>query len=179
MSHDHLDRDTAGVKRKPALLIALVIVLGTLAIAAGASAAAPIVTSGAFTVPEHPLSGLCPFPVTSGATVKYTERDYLDENGVLTRVSYQISEQDSFAANGKSLTSEWLAFNFEFLFDSSGNITAAFIDGIVERVPLPDGRLFISAGRIDYAADGFPEFVIAPDHGGIHNLDGFCAALAP
>jgi hypothetical protein len=179
MSHDHRDRDTAGVERKPPLLIALVILVGTLVFAAGAGAAAPIVTSGAFTVPEHSLSGLCPFEVTSGATVNYTERDYFDENGVLTRVAYQIREQDSFAANGKSLRSEWLAFNFEFVFDSSGNIAAAFIDGIVERVPLPDGRLFISAGRIDYAADGFPEFVIAPDHGGIHNLDGFCSALAP
>jgi hypothetical protein len=41
--------------------------------------------------------------------------------------------------------------------------------------PVP---VFLSAGRIDYSTDGFPLFVIVPDHGGIHNLDGFCAALA-
>jgi hypothetical protein len=71
-----------------------------------------------------------------------------------------------------------LDFNFEFRFDPAGNVTAASINGIVERIHLPDGSLFISAGKIDYSADGFPEFVIAPDHGGIQNLDGFCAALA-
>jgi hypothetical protein len=31
---------------------------------------------------------------------------------------------------------------------------------------------------VDFSADGFPMFVIAPDQDGIHNLDGFCAALA-
>jgi hypothetical protein len=45
-------------------------------------------------------------------------------------------------------------------------------------VPLPDGGLFISAGRVDIAARGFPTFVLTPDAGGTVNLDKFCAALA-
>jgi len=51
--------------------------------------------------------------------------------------------------------------------------------GIIERVHLPAGGVvFISAGRVDYSADGCPDFVLTPDHGGTHNLDGFCAVLA-
>jgi hypothetical protein len=51
--------------------------------------------------------------------------------------------------------------------------------GIIERVHLPaGGGVFIGAGRVDYSADGFPDFVLTPDQGGTHNVDGFCAVLA-
>jgi len=148
------------------------------AFAANAAADAPIITQGSFTVPLHPLSGVCSFDLMSGATIQFTERDYFT-SGVLARSAFHLVEQDSFDANGVTLISDWMDSNFEFRFDASGNVTTAYYNGIIERVHLPGGGLFISAGRVDYSADGFPEFVLAPDHGGIQNLDAFCAAFAP
>jgi hypothetical protein len=166
--------------RSVVLLLGLLSAIVLTGQVAGAQAAAPTITRGSFAVPLHSLGELCPgTDVLSSATVTYTERDYLDANGALTRVAYHISEQDTFTANGKTLKSEWLSFNFQLTFDSSGSVAAAYLSGIVERIPLPDGSLFISAGRIDYAARGFPDFVLTPDTGATHNLTGFCAALAP
>jgi hypothetical protein len=53
-----------------------------------------------------------------------------------------------------------------------------FANGLVEKVPLPGGGLFITAGRVDFAAHGFPQFLITPDVGAAVNLAGFCAALS-
>jgi hypothetical protein len=48
---------------------------------------------------------------------------------------------------------------------------------VLERVRLPDGSLFISAGRVDFTGNG-PDFIVTPDNGATVNLAGFCAALA-
>jgi hypothetical protein len=52
------------------------------------------------------------------------------------------------------------------------------IDGLVEKVWLPDGSLFISAGRIDWMTHP-GMFVLSADKGYPGNIAGFCAALAP
>jgi len=62
-------------------------------------------------------------------------------------------------------------------FNSDGNNTDVFTDGVLERVRLPDGGLFISAGRVDFTGNG-PDFTVTPDNGATVNLAGFCAALA-
>jgi hypothetical protein len=51
--------------------------------------------------------------------------------------------------------------------------------GVIAKAPLPDGRLLISAGRVDLAARGFPQFILTPDVGATVNLDRFCGAIAP
>ena len=166
--------------RRPRLSLlglALAVVIACAVVSPSASAATPSITSGSVTIPVHPLDGVCPFELQSGSTFFYTERDYLDSNGNLIGQGFHLREQDTFSNNGVTLTSDWWEANFDISFDAEGNPTI-FINGIVERVHLPDGSLFISAGRVDYSADGFPDFVIAPDQGGIHNLNGFCAALA-
>jgi hypothetical protein len=57
------------------------------------------------------------------------------------------------------------------------NNTDVFTDGVLERVRLPDGSLFISAGRADFTGNG-PDFTVTPDNGATVNLTGFCVALA-
>ena len=106
-------------------------------------------------------------------------QDFYDQNGVLVREHDNLVEQDTFSANGKSLTGVLFTFNLDFIIDSDGNATHAYATGVAERVQLPDGSWFVSAGRLDFAAHGFPDFIITPDHGGAVNLAGFCAALAP
>ena len=68
--------------------------------------------------------------------------------------------------------------NAEILFDNSGNVTHLYVTGIYEKIPLPDGSLFVSAGRADFTTHGVG-FLISPDKGNPGNLAGFCAALSP
>jgi hypothetical protein len=147
-------------------------------LAPAATAAQPVKFQDTFSFTAV-LTDVCPFDVTVDASATATEIDFFDESGALTRVHVHIVEQDTFSANGKSLTGVPFAFNIDVLFDSSGDVTHVFASGLVEKVPLPDGRLFISAGRLDFAAHGFPEFLITPDVGATVNLAGFCAALSP
>ena len=123
-------------------------------------------------------NGACPFPVTVEVNTSGTLTLFFDENGVLTRAHGHATEQDTFSANGKSLTGIPYTFNVDVVVDGSG-IPILFNEGVLAKVRLPDGGLFISAGRIDFAAQGFPDFRFTPTAGGTVNLDGLCAALAP
>ena len=125
------------------------------------------------------LTGACSFPITVDATITETDRFFSDQSGMLTRANANFTEQDTFSANGKSLVGDPYTGTIQAYFDSSGNITQEYIDGVIERVPLPDGTVFQAAGRVDLAAHDFPSFVITPDSGSARNLAGFCAALAP
>jgi hypothetical protein len=125
------------------------------------------------------LTDACSFPVTVNFSANVTETDFFDESGAITRISFHLEEQDTFSANGKTLTGEPYHGAVDFLFDSSGNVTHIFGQGVTEKVVLPDGGLFIAAGRVDFVAHGTPPFLLTPDVGASVNLDGFCAALAP
>ena len=125
------------------------------------------------------LTGACSFPITVDSTMTETDKFFSDDAGTLTRALAHVDEQDSFSANGKSLTGDPYTVNLKAFFDSSGMISEEYADGIIERVTLPDGSVFQSAGRVDFAAQGFPAFAVTSDFGSAQNLDGFCAALAP
>lgn len=120
---------------------------------------------------------LCSFPVTVNTFAYVTEHDYLDKNGVLLEIKYHFRIQDTFLANGKTLVGLWYTANLQYLFDSSGNMIQLITSGEVEKVPLPDGSLFISAGR-SYL-DPNTQFVATPDRGHSGNVEALCAALAP
>ena len=166
------------MKRLPLSLSILAAAVVAAVFASAAGAAPPQLFQFSFTS-TGTLTDVCPFDITIDSTVTGNGEDFFDQNGVLLREHDNIVEQDTFSANGKSLTGNPFTFNLEFLVDSSGNITHLYAAGVAERVPLPDGSQFISAGRIDFAAHGFPDFILAPDHGGATNLAGFCAALSP
>jgi hypothetical protein len=162
------------------LVVAVVVLLATLATAVFATAAAadrPIIThfTATFTavVPDA-----CSFPVTLDSSATLTETDFVDRTGAITMIHAHVVEQDVFSANGKSLTGVPFTFNIDVVFDSGGNVVHVFANGLVEKVPLPGGGLFITAGRVDFAAHGFPQFLITPDVGATVNLAGFCAALS-
>jgi hypothetical protein len=124
------------------------------------------------------LTDVCAFPVNVDWTVSGTETDYYDQSGTLTRSFFHQVEQDTFTANGRTLVGIPFQFNFYALFDSDGNVTQAFTDGVVETIPLPDGTLFISAGRADWT-QRLGGFILSPDMGNSGNLAAFCAALSP
>jgi hypothetical protein len=142
--------------------------VGVMAVFAPAAAAVPPVKSEISFSDTGVLDDVCAFPITVAATGTATEIDFFDDSGALTRSQLNVTEQTTFSANGKSLAT--VPFTY--------NLSEVFTNGVIARVPLPDGGLFISAGRVDIAARGFPQFVLTPDEGGTVNLDGFCAALA-
>jgi hypothetical protein len=124
------------------------------------------------------LTDVCAFPVNVDSTISGTEIDYVDQNGALTRIFIHQVEQDTSTANGKTLVGTPFTFNTEVPFDSSGNVTHIFASGLVETIPLPDGSLFVSAGRLDFTQHPGVTFLLSPDVGNPGNLEGFCAALS-
>jgi hypothetical protein len=164
------------------LTASLVVVFGAaigLAVFAPMAAASPPDISQKTFSGTSVLTGACSFPITVDSTVSETDRFFFDSSGTLTRAGANASELDAFSANGKSLTGVQYTVNLMAFFDGSGNITQEYADGIQERVPLPDGSIFQSAGRVNFAAQGFPSFTITPDAGSALNLAGFCTALSP
>jgi hypothetical protein len=63
--------------------------------------------------------------------------------------------------------------------DSDGNPTAVVATGVAEKIPLPDGTLFVSAGYVDFLDHPGVSFILSPDRGNPGNVAAFCAALAP
>jgi hypothetical protein len=160
------------------LVIVLVVVLSAAILASPAAADPPAKYEGTFEA-DSVLTNACDFEVGVHGTVEYTEIDFVDASGTLTRIFDHFVEQDAFTANGKTLVGIPFTFNIEVLFDSSGNMTRNVATGIVEKVPLPDGGLFISAGWVDWTAHPGTNFVLSPNKGNPGNLAAFCAALEP
>jgi len=125
------------------------------------------------------LTDVCAFPVNVDATASGTETDYVDQSGTVTRIFVHEVEQDTFTANGRTLMGTPFTFNVEVLFDSNGNVTHIFASGLVETIPLPDGSLFVSAGRLDFTQHPGVQFLLSPDTGHTGDLAAFCAALSP
>ena len=115
--------------------------------------------------------------MTINATFVGTETTFYDQSGEVTRLQIHVVEQDVFSANGETLTGLPFTFNLQVLFED-GEVTHVYASGVVERVPLPDGTVFLSAGRLDFAAHPGAEFRIVPDVGRSGDVTAFCAALA-
>ena len=159
-------------------LVSLSIVLGLLAVPVTAAAKSPTMLRYSQNPPALTLSGVCAFDITIHATVQTTEFDYFDGSGTLTRIYFHATEQDTFTGPGRSLTTIPYTYNFELRFDSSGEFTAVVVSGVVLQLRLPDGSLFLSAGRINVLAHPGISFSFVPDVGHSGNLDALCAALA-
>ncbi len=170
-----LPKRRSSVRRRVSLL--LVAAMAAAVFASSATATPPMKFTDTATVTSE-LTDVCPFPVMVESTITFTEIDFLDESGNVTRIFSHTVEQDVFSANGKSLTGIPFAFNIEVLFDEEGSVTHVYASGVAEKIVLPDGTLFISAGRIDFTAHPGAVFVLSPDVGNPGNVEAFCAALA-
>ena len=147
-------------------------------LASSAFAATPTKTSFSATDVPATLTGVCSFDVAVSSDISGFEIDYADQSGALTRVYIHNIEQDTFSANGKSITGEPFAFNLDVLFDSTGSVTHVYASGVVERLVLPSGTLFLSAGRADFAQHPDATFLLSPDVGNPGDVAAFCAALS-
>lgn len=156
------------------------------AVVAGICATLTVGTASANRPTTTPISGtpstvattLCPFPVTVDSTLDGIERVFTDRSGNVVRIQDQFTEQDTFSANGNVLVGLPFHNRLTVLFDAAGNVTHVYEVGVIERVPLPGGQVFLSAGRVDFSAHGDAAFLLTPDKGRSGDLGAFCAALA-
>jgi len=158
--------------------LAICIALGLLAFPVTAAAKAPTMLHYTQNPPDLTLSGVCAFDITIHSTAQTTEIDYFDGSGILTRIYFHSTEQDRFTGTGGSLTTLPYTYNLELRFDSSGEFTGFVVSGVILNLRLPDGSLFLSAGRINVLAHPGISFAFVPDLGHSGNLAAFCAALA-
>jgi hypothetical protein len=125
------------------------------------------------------LTDVCAFPVNVDSTISGFEIDYRDQSGALTSIFVHQVEQDTFTANGRTLVGDPFTSEFHVIFDSGGSVIHSYATGLFETIPLPDGNLFISAGRADFTQHPGVGFLLSPDMGNPGNIVGFCAALSP
>ena len=123
-------------------------------------------------------TGICSFPLEVTSSFRGHEVDFFDKSGALIRANVHVVEQDTFSANGKTLVGEPFTFNIFFSFDENGEPTAVLARGVAEKIRLPNGKLFLSAGVIDFLAQGV-DFSVRTDHGRTGDIDALCAALSP
>jgi len=158
-------------------MIVAVVALSAAILALPAAAAEPAKYPISFTN-SLVLSDVCPFPVSLEMTVNGIGIDYYDRSGALIRTFNHSVEQDTFTANGKTLVGISYNINVEILWDSNGQPAKVLGSGTFEKIPLPDGSLFISAGRAEFLHHN-AFFLLSPDKGNPGNVAGFCAALSP
>jgi hypothetical protein len=155
-----------------------------LLVAVMATCAASAVARAPEKVPfeDFPISGvltdICPFPIEYTGSQSGHDLLFFDRNGRLTRVQTHATEELVLSANGRTLVVDPFPFNVTVRLDEGGRVTNVFLAGLVFRVRLPDGRKFVSAGRLDFIAAGV-NFAVVPQVGRSGDVDALCAALAP
>ena len=149
-----------------------------LAAPSSATAETPIKLPFGFTA-DDVFTDVLPLPVEIYSVVSGTQTLYFDQNGSLTRIYIHGTEQDTFTANGKTLVGLPYTTDAEEIFDGDGNLIHYYVSGGLEKIPLPDGTLFITAGRTDF--NEFPDsnFILSPEKGGQGNLAALISALSP
>ena len=126
--------------------VGLAAVLGAVVFVSTAAADKPAKTDFSNEAFSSVLSGVCAFDVNVDSVTSGTEIDYFDKAGNLIKAQVHQVEQDTFTANGKTLTGIPFTFNLDVRFDANGDVVSAVATGLTEKIPLPDGSLFVSAG---------------------------------
>jgi hypothetical protein len=158
------------------LVISVALVV-TAVFASAAAADTPTIAPFTYTYGAV-MTGFCPFDVQVATVISGTRIDFVDESGTVTSSELHVNAQDTFTANGITLTTIPSTFNLHVSYDSSGNpINVA--TGVIEKIVLPDGSLFISAGLADFSAHSDIGHDLSPDYGNPGDVAAFCAALSP
>lgn len=124
------------------------------------------------------ITDVCPFPIEYTGSQSGHDLLFFDSDGRLTRVQTHATEELVLSANGRTLIVEPFPFNVTVRLDADGSVKNVFLAGLVFRVQLPDGKKFLSAGRLDFIAAGVG-FAVVPEVGRSGDVSALCAALSP
>jgi hypothetical protein len=144
--------------------------------AASAVASPPLKTPLNITI-NREVAGICPFPIRIQGTQTGQQIDFFDADGRLVRRQRHGVEAVTLTANGQTLTADPFHFNIIVHFGPTGTVEHAYLSGLVFRVPLPDGTVFQSAGRLDFIAQGV-NFAVIPEVGASGDVGALCDALS-
>ncbi len=157
------------------LVMTVIVMAAVIAFSPNAAATTQTVIKFDFTS-AFTLPGICSFPLSVTSHYTGTRIRFFDDSGELFKAEYQITEQDTLSANGKSVTSDSYSYNLMVSYQN-GVVTAQVANGVAEKIVLPDGTLFLSAGVIDFIAQGV-DASLMPDPGLTGDIDALCAALS-
>ncbi|HEY2740946.1 MAG TPA: hypothetical protein VGI69_02055 [Gaiellaceae bacterium] len=158
--------------------VAALIAVAAAAVPGTASAMPPTSADYSFSASVTlPAGVLCSFPIELDGMQSGTTTMFYDRNGVITQRDIHAFEQDTFTANGKTLQSDPYSFSLFHDYVDGVQVTS-YGTGVAERVPLPNGSVYIVAGRVDFFTLP-PAPILFVDSGNPgNNLDAFCAALS-
>jgi hypothetical protein len=141
-----------------------------------AVASSPLKTPLNITI-NREVAGICAFPIRIQGTQTGHQIDFFDADGRLVRRHRHGVEEVTLTANGQTLTADPFHFNIIVHFGPTGAVEHAYLSGLVFRVPLPDGTVFQSAGRLDFIAQGV-NFAVIPEVGASGDVGALCDALS-
>jgi hypothetical protein len=162
--------------------------IGKLFVLAAALVAAAVLSQSAAAVPPTTIDSssagtfqfaagtLCSFAIDMDYSQQSTTTTFYGNDGLVSQRIFEATEQDTFSANGKTLAGDTYHFMFRAEFENGVRVDRD-ANGVLERVNLPDGSIFIIAGRVDISAGG--GFITTVDSGNSgNNIGAFCAALS-
>jgi hypothetical protein len=158
--------------------ISLVLALGVVAVSTSAALATKPEKSHVSVDTTYQITNVCSFAFSIDSHAEILAIHYFDRNGNLTRIYNHVNEKDTFIANGKTLVGLPFTFDINALFATDGTMTSLTAVGVVEKVRLPNGKLFLSAGFVDYLAHPDEQFILTADRGVSGNVPALCAALS-
>src|SRR4051794_37408330 len=136
-----------------------------LAVAPTATASAPARIPFTIDIAPSAVNDICSFPVTVSAHIDGVETDFN-----LHAVFHQ-TEQDVFSANGHTLT------GLPYTYDQYFSATRSQTTGVVEKIPLDNGHLFLAAGRTDLNLP-HGDWILVATFGSSPDIGEFCAELS-
>lgn len=164
-----------GVPRRTSRVTLAVATLVIAFLAFAPAASANSVVHGQYVEPATlQLTEVCAFPVTLDSVTWINETDNFAKDGSLV-VAWTARGQSTYSANGKTLVGEPATSRMTAVLDPEGNLVGGSIAGVIERLRLPDGTVFISAGLVRNPSG---VFVLAPDRGISGDVSALCAGLA-
>ena len=152
-------------------VFALLAVVG----ASAASANAPVITHYPNTTLSNPDMGICASPVALTWTLSnWSSTEFFDRNGNPTSTHWKFFEQDTFTGPQLTLTGDKYSLEVVWTYDSDGEVTHVYGDGVLEKLALPGGHGFwISVGRGDFVSS----LPLEPEVGHTPDIAALCAAL--
>lgn len=129
-------------------------------------------------IPPPGAVHICPFEVSVVGHVTGYETDHYNDNGELVKIELTGKFVNTYSANGKTLVGESVETNGIIRFDPDGNLISAYYQGVYERVRLPDGELWTTAGRVNLMNFAEETWIFEPDNGHWSDPAPLCAALS-
>jgi hypothetical protein len=111
------------------------------------------------------VNDICSFPVTVSGHIDAVA-NVLNQHNVV-----HFTEQDVFSANGHTLT------GLPYTYNAWSSTTRFSSSGVVERIRLENGHLFLAAGRIDLTLP-HGDWILVADFGSSPDIGEFCAELS-